>query len=355
MIAMFRQHTLLAERAAFNGIDISQYMEYPPQTIKKILKALEDGYSKKGIDQWVENRKDLERYLDDLAPTENAAIFAHDLLDDINLPQRIPDMRKQIRKWDLIFPGDSYLGWSSDSIHFTKDKLQRYVDENDPEAGKNTSLFIWADSILQNRNDPIFLLKSLKSFELANSELCYGMHTAEYLACYIIFSGYEPEKTVALCGHVASAMGLENKDIYQSMLEAVSMAIAATNGIPAGDIYYKSHKSRIRYKIHEAGFLKKKLIVEELIEKGKLFQNLTEAIKQKENSFDALLRTGAGHNELVLWHSIMEYTNDERINQGVCADREKQQYAEELSHFLEKGGHDAGIDDADRNHIYKLI
>ena len=200
-----------------------------------------------------------------------------------------------------------------------------------------------------------FLLKSLKSFELANSELCYGMHTAEYLACYIIFSGYEPEKTVALCGHVASAMGLENKDIYQSMLEAVSMAIAATNGIPAGDIYYKSHKSRIRYKIHEAGFLKKKLIVEELIEKGKLFQNLTEAIKQKENSFDALLRTGAGHNELVLWHSIMEYTNDERINQGVCADREKQQYAEELSHFLEKGGHDAGIDDADRNHIYKLI
>ena len=190
MIAMFRQHTLLAERAAFNGIDISQYMEYPPQTIKKILKALEDGYSKKGIDQWVENRKDLERYLDDLAPTENAAIFAHDLLNDINLPQRIPDMRKQIRKWDLIFPGDSYLGWSSDSIHFTKDKLQRYVDENDPEAGKNTSLFIWADSILQNRNDPIFLLKSLKSFELANSELCYGMHTAEYLACYVLDAAY---------------------------------------------------------------------------------------------------------------------------------------------------------------------
>ena len=336
MIAMFGQHTLLAERAAFNGIDISRYMRYPPETIKRILQALENGCSKRKIDQLVENSESLIRYLDSHTKNDDIRDFTDDLLGSTLLPQKVPDIRSQIRKWDLILPEDSYLGWSSGSIPFTRDRIQKYVDKNEPEPGKSIPLFMWADSLLNDQTNNTILPGNEEdnSTESESAEY-YGIRTAEYLSCYMTLSGLPLEVTVGLCGNTAAAMGLDNAEIYQCMLEAASIAIAVTDGVWAGRSYYDSHKSRIRYKIYETGFLKKKLIVEEITEKGKLFLHLSEAIKQKENSFDTLLQAGAGHNELVLWHSVMEYAESKKISQGIDVDREKQQYAKELFRFLE--------------------
>ena len=77
---MFGQHTLLAERAAFNGIDISRYMRYPPETIKRILQALENGCSKRKIDQLAENSEDLIRYLDSHTKNDDIRDFTDDCL-----------------------------------------------------------------------------------------------------------------------------------------------------------------------------------------------------------------------------------------------------------------------------------
>lgn len=336
MITMFGQHALLAERAAFNGIDISRYMGYPPEIVKKILSALENGCSKRKIDQLVESSESLIRYLDSHTTNDDIRDFTGDLLGSTLLPQKVPDIRSQIRKWDLILPEDSYLGWSSNSIPFTRDRIQKYVDKNEPEPGKSIPLFMWADSLLNNKINNTVLPENEENSSTENDVVnYYGIRTAEYLSCYMALSGQPLEVTVGLCGNTAAAMGLNNAEIYQCMLEAASIVIAITDGVWAGRSYYDSHKSRIRYKIYETGFLKKKLIVEEIVEKGKLFLNLSDAIKQKENSFDTLLQAGAGHNELVLWHSVMEYAESKKISQGIDVDREKQQYAKELFHFLE--------------------
>lgn len=345
---MFGQKTMLLERAALNGIDIGPYAGYPPEMIKKILEALECGRSKRRLDQLAQSSKGLASYLEPGSAKDDIKAFVEGLLADAVLPKQNPDLRESFRKWDMILPEDSCFGWSTDSIPLTKDRLQRYADENDPSFGKNTQLFFLADTALQehNQTDSIKCLQSAISgmphrFDTDGENGMvphYGIREAECLACYIVLSGSPAENMLPVCGEAAAAIGLDNAGIYKCMLEAASVAVMLSEGIWKGLSYYDAHRSCIRYRIHETGFFKKRMIAEEIFEKGTLFQDLSSAMKGFGDPVEELLRSGAGHNGLVLWHSIMEYTGDKKLEKGIFADREKQQYTRELYHFWKRRG-----------------
>lgn len=341
---MFGQKGMLAERAALNGIDLSPFSGYPPETVKRILQALENGRSMKRMKKLAAYGKNLEEYLDSDTVKDDIPAFTEELLASGQVPEHAPDLRSLLCKWDMILPADSCFGWSTNSIRFTKERLQHYIDENEPAPGKNTPLFLRADAILDGGNKTPRpgagrpRISDIFNVEEATEEPVphYSIRDAEYLACYMVLSGHPTQRKLTACGEAAAAAGLDSAGIYKCMLEAAAVAVMVESGIRESMSYYDANKSRIRYHIHETGFFKKRMIAEEIIEKGTLFRDLATAMVKTGDPVEAILQSGAGHNGLALWHAVMEYSGDARLKSGISADREKQLYAKEIYHFLEK-------------------
>lgn len=330
---LFWQKNMIAERAALNGIDIGRYSAMPQETVWAILDAIEDGCPQRVIANLAAgNPQALQRYLDGHKQEDDIKAFADSLTD--NKAGRIlkapPDLAGQIRKWDFILPDDSYLGWSSEYVRFNNEKLQRYVDEKDPLPNRDTPFILAAERLVNGEDGEFLEMADDESIRIFGEHgTGRGLKTAEYVCCYLALSDIPLRESLEFGGKAALALGVDRRGIYKCMLEAASLIKTLTDGPLAAQAFYNRHKSGVRYRIVKTGFLKKKLIAEELPDKGRLFLNIFEALKKPGNGLETLAGAGAGHAELVLWHAVFAQGKD-----GILADREKLQYADELCRYI---------------------
>lgn len=328
------------ERASVNGIDITRYAFLPRETVWAILDAVEDGCPQWLIDRMADQDPPaLLRYLEWHREDEDIQAFAERLAGGGKANGKLLDMREQIQVWDMILPEDSYLGWSSEYIRFSRDKLQRYIDTNEPFPGSDTP-FLFAAGRIADGEIGNFLNMANEESErfFGKPGEPHGIKTAEYICCYLVLSGLPLKEGLAAGGKAAADLGLDRHGIYKCMLEAAAVAAAITDGILAAQTFYRDHETPVRYRVTETGFLKKRLITERIPDKGRLFLILSEALKKPMDALDILMSAGAGHAEIVLWCAA--FARDCRSSQELAefVDSEKLRYSGELYRYILHAG-----------------
>lgn len=340
---MKKTYLKLTERAALNDIDINPYKHYPPDMIRLVLEAFENGCTKEQVDKLVfeyQNGKigesGLKKYINH--PDINGY---KKLLSAEQITGKSKDAKFIIKSYDMLFPETKSYGWSSSIKGMSVDFIKKFISDNDPDF-KTLSPFLMAVDIYKAMRDKGYTYKEslIKANDLigSNFELKINYAILEMLAIYIGMSGDTLNEELSDIADIISNFRISCIDFYNCMLLTASAHVFSTEGITNAENYMASHRNRIKYKIIETGSVfNKKSIAEPIVNKMNILSTILVSLKKgKSGAIDFLVSQNAGHDEFVMICTagcIIDSVYDDIFS----IDMEKRQYAGEIIKYIEGG------------------
>lgn len=332
----------LCERAAINRIDMCGYLNYHPAVMREILIALELGCTKRQIQSAMEVagpkyfRKSVQNYIG--VPDYDSYI---DILSDATTEQKaLPDVRNEMKKWDLLLPSDKVYGWCSKKKGMTIKAVQAYLDANEPEFGELFPYFLAADHFIASNKKISFLLCLKEAVEMIGIKyddklLSPALDVSEALAVYLAAAGKSKHETMLLCGEILREFRLEPREAYQCLLDSVAFSNTALNGGAAGAVLLAQKSMPIKYRIIETGIFKKLYLAEPISPSIPLIYPIAQAMRKSPGQeFEALYMLAAGRKSVIVQQAILKAgVYSETIDSFLTLDKPKEQYVKELLAF----------------------
>lgn len=339
----WNKESRLNERASYNCIDLSGYLNYPGDVAEHILIAMEGGCTRHQINKALDgsSRREVIDGLIAIRTVPDVESFMKTLTRPLKNVCG-SDIRENIKSLGLLLPDEKAHGWCSVKSHVTLQLIQRQAEE-EPEITSLFLCFLVADWLIADKGTFNYakelhgVIESFFDDGTETEHLCIPVADyMEVLAFYYAVSGINPGNAVELCGRTAATLGFPPRRTYHFMLETAALIMMRQKGITAGMSFLKKNHLPAQYEISQVG-IRKKLHATLCQEPPLLLETCSDICRRQKNMPEVLFSNKPDRILVLACQIFMEaVTHTPGIWRNIAVSRETQQYISEILSYCNK-------------------